>query len=136
MLDPQLSTYALAVAVASGVVAAGAYATALAGRPEPWPPRRQLVGQLLSTALLGAGVVQVARWLPIRIDVLSVLIASAILGHVAGPRGPGWLAEGGIQNLRRVPGLKVPDLPPESGPPEPPESPEKSEPAPQEAHDA
>ena len=122
MLDPTLSAYALAVSVASGVVAAGMHATTLAGTEQPWPPRRQLVAQLVSTSLVGVAACQLMRWLPWRVDVVAVLLVSAISGAYLGPRGVGWLFLSGVQVARRsVPALRdIPDPPAPPGATAPP----------------
>lgn len=132
-LDPTFSPYALAVSLGSGLAAAGAHATALAGSGQPWPPRRVLVANLVSTALVGMSVswlLQAAPWW--RIDPLGILLASMITGHVLGPRGVRWLFGGLLKAAQSTPvvGKFVPDAPGDDPPaPAPPVGP-PPEPAP------
>ncbi|MGM9319781.1 hypothetical protein [Deinococcus aquaticus] len=111
-LDPTLDTYALVVVAAAGAVAAGMHATALAGSGKPWPARRVLIANLISTALVGMAVGEAARHVPIKADLIPVLLIAAITGHTLGPRGVGWLFAallGGLQKLPWVP--KLPPIP-------------------------
>lgn len=119
-LDPTLDTYALVVVAAAGVVAAGMHATALAGSGKPWPARRVLTANLISTAVVGMAVAEGARHVPLSLDLVPVLLVAAIAGHTLGPRGPGWLFLVILSAIKRLPGVPD-DLPPPPTDPQPPE---------------
>lgn len=120
--DPTFDPYALGVAVASGVMAAGMHATALAGGGKAWPARRVLTANLISTALVGIVVSQVVKYLPWKIDLVVTLLAAGLTGHVLGPRGVSWAFSGMVKGAQQAPviGKLIPDPPPEETPaPEP-----------------
>lgn len=111
--DPTLNTYALAVVGASGVVAAGMHATALAGSGTAWPARRVLIANLISTALVGMAVAEIIRHAPLKVDLIPVLLIAAITGHTLGPRGVPWLFSALLGGLRRLPWMPpLPEPPP------------------------
>ncbi|GGO24684.1 hypothetical protein [Deinococcus humi] len=112
-LDPTLSTYALAVAAASGLVAAGMHGTTVASSPRPPPIRRVLIAELIRSFVVGAATSEIIRQLPWQWQLLPVLLAAAVVGSTLGPRGIGWLFAGGLGLLRKlVPLLSgIPDAP-------------------------
>lgn len=121
-LDPTFNAYALAVAGASGAVAAGMHATSLAASDKPWPKRRVLVAQLIVTFLVGVATCEGLRALPFRLQLVPVLVLAGLVGYHLGPRGVAWYFLSGVSLLKRaVPLLdKIPDPPaPEVDPPTP-----------------
>lgn len=134
MLDPNLNPYSLAVAGACGVVAAAMHATSLAGSGKPWPPPRTLTANLITTAFVGVAVAWLIDHAPWHVDVVGVLLAAGLTGHVLGPRAAAWLFGGLIKAAQSVPvaGKFVPDVPPPESPPTP--LPEPA-PTPEEPHE-
>lgn len=132
MLDPTLNTYALAVAGASGVVAAGAHVTTILTSHSPPPQKREIIGQLLRTFLGGTCTSLVLRWLPWRFDLPTALIVAAVVGGTLGPRGLWWFLMGAVAVVKKLmPVLaNVPDPPADD--PTPPAPPTAPEPAPEE----
>lgn len=120
-LDPTLDPYALAVVAASGLTAAGMHAVALASGTAPWPPRRQLTANLISTALVGFVMGEAARHVPLKLDLIPVLLIAAIAGHVLGPRGVRWVWDALLAAAQKLPWM--PALPPT--PTDPPAEPTK-----------
>ena len=110
-LSPTLDAYALAVALASGLVAAGMHGTSVASSARPAPVRRVLIAQLIRAFVVGAATSEIIRALPWRWELVPVLLAAAIVGGTLGPRGIGWLFTAGLGVLRKaVPLLSgVPD---------------------------
>lgn len=113
--ESTLDTYALGVAVASGLIAAAMHATALAGDGKEWPRRRVFVANLISTAIVGMVVSQIVRYLPWRVDVVITLLAAGLTGHVLGPRGVSWAFKGMVEAAQQAPvvGKLIPDAPPD-----------------------
>ncbi len=130
MLDPTLNTYALAVAGASGVVAAGMHGTSVLSSAHAPPSRRELIGQFIRTFVVGVATSLVVRWLPWKFDLVAALVVAAIVGGVLGPRGLSWFLDSGLSVLKRlVPVLSsIPD-PPAPEPDAPPESPKPLDPS-------
>lgn len=119
-LDPTLSTYALVVAAASGLVAAGMHGTTVASSARPPPIRRVLIAELIRSFVVGAATSEIIRNLPWQWQLLPVLLAAAVVGSTLGPRGLGWLFAGGLGMLRKL-------LPLFSGVPDPPVPPKEEE---------
>lgn len=101
MLDPTLDTYGLAVAAASGLVAAGMHGTTVLTSHSVALSRKELLGQVIRTFVVGVATCVGVRALPWHFDLLAVLLIAAVVGGVLGPRGLRWFMDAGVVLLRR-----------------------------------
>lgn len=122
MLDPNLDTYSLAVAAASGVVGAAMHGTTVLTSHGPAISRKELAGQVIRTFVVGVATCVAVRALPWHFDLLAVLLVAAVVGGVLGPRGLRWFLDAAVALVRRnLPGAAdLPPVPEDSSTAEPP----------------
>lgn len=111
-LDPTFSPYVLAVAAASGAVAAGMHWTNVLARDKP-PARGVFINELVKSFVVGVAMCAVVQLLPWQVPLIPLLVVAALAGSYLGPRGISWLFLALLGGLRKaLPALEqVPDPP-------------------------